>query len=263
MRRFLFSTYADNVAPIATVTASAEDPDYPVANLVDRNPGTPSKLTTTTGWWTLDFGVATVIEGVVLWKHTFDPGLEVRVQLNDTDSWTSPAIDTVIEIPALPGDGYPYNPFIDLTEIDDYATGWRYLRISVPTDNSRLLGIGDVFVSTALRELQYLQRPTKPAPKHPRVTHETDFLVPLRVSRGVRVRSYEADGFGEPADVAELLAWNDACHGGSRVGLFIPNPDVNDAWLVLLDEDALAPAEYEGYSTFHLGVDEFGAGLPL
>jgi hypothetical protein len=264
---WLYAHHLDNVAPLSTVTASAEDPAYLAVNLIDRNPGKPAKLTTTSGYWLGDFGEggAQVISAVALWKHNFDPGLEVLFQANDTDAWADPALSVAIPIPALPEDDYPFDPWVDLRDavgFDPYL-GYRYWRLVVTGTNSEPVAVGDLWLSSELRELRYLQDPVDVEEEHPVIEHRTDFKVSLIYDRGVRLRALSAEGFCDASEEAALWSWYRACRGRARVGLLLPNDQVNDAWFMRFPEGSLMTHAQCDQRTFSFKALEVGKGLPL
>lgn len=272
MNDFLYCHHLDNVAPNATVTASAEDAAYPATNLNDRNPGTPSYLTTDTGWWLFDFGAAQRVDLVAFWRHNFDPGLTVQIQANNSDSWDGspgPALSTTIEIPALPEDEYPFNPFVDLREVEGYQeAGYRYWRINIPNTNTLPCGIGDVWLAAAVRQLDYLRAPAEYDEDHPIVEHKTEFKISLIYDRGVRIRACKAEGQSSSAGGASLQSWYRACRGRARAGLLFPHAEVNDAWFMRFPEGGMVVHDFGeetpgGLVTFAFKAEEIAAGLPL
>ena len=149
----LYGLPSQNVASLATWTATPEDSAYPAANLVDLNPGKPSKLTATSGSWVGDFGATQRVDIVALWHHNFDAGLTVLWQGNDSDSWGSPALSEAFVIPPLPADRYPRCPFLDISPLmQGSPAGYRYYRLSVPSANSAYLAIGDLWLASVAND---------------------------------------------------------------------------------------------------------------
>lgn len=261
---WLYAHHLDNVAPLSTVTASAEDSAYLAENLIDRNPGKPAKLTTTTGGWVGAFAAPTVVQAVALWKHNLDPGLEVLFQMNDEDAWADPPLSVAIPIPAIPEDDYPFDPFVDLRDAEGYDEyGYLYYRLWVPSANTAPVAVGDLWLASELRQLRYLQDPVDVEEEHPVIEHRTDFKVSLIYDRGVRLRALSAEGFCDASEEAALWSWYRACRGRARVGLLIPNDQVNDAWFMRFPEGSLMTHAQCDQRTFGFKALEVGKGLPL
>ena len=189
----------------------------------------------------------------------------MQFQLNDSNAWGSPLLSTTIVIPALPEDDYPVCPFTDLRAVEGYSDSDAPLwwRLNVPNANSHPLAIGEIWLGGAARTFRYASSPIEVEEDHPVVEHETDFKVQLIVDRGVRVRALQAEGWGEPADVAALYGWYRACRGRARAGLLVPDATKNDAWFVRFPAGGMVVRDYESHATFAFRVQEIGAGLPL
>lgn len=154
-----YARYDDDlcIASPPTVTASAADSDYPVANLISENAGKPAKLTTTTGNWVLDFGAAVVPVMGILAFHYIDAGLEVRIQGNAADSWASPSYNQTITIPAKRKDGpstqkWTNNAVLTIAGSPSY----RYWRLVVVGTNSQVIAVGRFLLLSAIRTIGFL-----------------------------------------------------------------------------------------------------------
>jgi hypothetical protein len=261
----ILCTHLDNVASQATVTVSAEDTTYPIANAIDLNPQRPSKLTATTGWWKFSFAAAQRIDLISLWRNNFTAGLSVQIQGNATDAWGSPSLDTTIVIPTIPEDSDPLNPFKLLTGVTGYLiSGFQYWRINIPSANSHNLAIGDIWLSNITRILTGLQWGVEITEEHPIIEHLTKFRVSLIYDLGVRLRKFESDGIINATDYATLTSWYRACRGKARAGLFIPDSSINDCWFVRFSEDGLMTKQIgPAMWLFQLTLLEVGQGLPL
>src|SRR5689334_1397049 len=135
----------------AVITASAEDPDYPVSNWAFRKPSKPAGLLTASGDWIFDFGAAVNVAAFALIYHNFDPGLWVELQWNSSNSWTSPAGTQAITIPPSTEDEWTVNPWIEVTGSPTYRY-WRLHIVGSP-ENSQALKLGRPYFSGALRDL--------------------------------------------------------------------------------------------------------------
>ena len=262
----LFGLPSENVAPRATITATPEDSAYPARNLADLNPGKPSKLTAKSGNWVLDFGTAQRVDLVALWHHNLDARLTVLFQGNDSDSWGAPALSQTITIPALPRDGYPLCPFLDLSAfMVGSPIGYRYYRLQVPNANSANLAIGDLWLAEIRHDFSgALQWGLQETPDHPTVEHETEFRVGTVYDLGVRLRTIRGTVKAKPVLAAMLRDWDADAHGRARASLFIKDSSVNDALFVRFAPGGLTEtARGPSMSFFDFVVNEIGRGLPL
>lgn len=233
----IYQHFSDQVADAGTaiVQSGTEDTAYPVANLYDFNPAKPAKLTTTTGAWRWDFGAAQRIDLVAIIHHNLTAGLEVRIQGNATDAWGAPTFNQAITIPAYFGDGFPVNPWLDLTDKAAYSTsGFRYWRLVVVGTNGAPIAIGEVWLGALKRSLSPnldwgLKRQTERAT----VEHSTDFKVVNVYDLAVTVRRIAGSIEGSTDVQATAIHdwWRDT-RGRVRPFLLMPNGDENDAWLV-------------------------------
>lgn len=137
----------DRLSP--TITASAEDPDYPVTNWAYRNPAKPSKLLTDNGNWIFDFTVPANVAAFALIYHNFDDVLTVTLQWNSSNAWGAPAGQQQIVIPPVGEDGWTDNPWIEVTGSPTY----RYWRLLVAGSNGVPLSLGRPYFSGALLDL--------------------------------------------------------------------------------------------------------------
>lgn len=228
---FLYSRYSDNVAPNATpsVDTGTEDTAYPAANLVDRDPGKPAKLTTTTGSYLWDFGSAQRVDLFGLIHHNLTAGLDVKIQANATNAWGSPTVSAAVTIPALPGDGYNVNPFVDLTGVAGYSSGgFRYWRLLINTANANPVAIGEVWLGTTKRTMAWVLYGIEFVDAFPMIEHRTDFLVSHVYSFGVRNR--RVTGLVRMTnDIRDdLVAWGRDNRGRARGSLIVPDSTKND-----------------------------------
>lgn len=223
----------DNVAAAATITVETgtADDGYPADNLVDLNPGKPARLVETSGAWLFDFGAAQSLDLVALIHHNLDAGLDVRIQGNDTDDWTTPALDEAITIPAAAADGYPVCPFLDLTAITPRS--YQFWRLVVVDANAAPVAIGEVILGETIRELTVnVNWGARESEDRLIIEHTTDMGVSTIYDLGVRQRVFEGDVDTTDAGAAELRDLVRAARARVDPWLFIPDPDVNDAWFV-------------------------------
>lgn len=134
-----------------TITASNEDPAYPVTNWAFRIPSRPSKLLDDNGDWVFDFGGPANVAAFALIYHNFEEGLPAILQWNSSNAWGSPAGQQTITIPAATEDGWTVNSWIEVTGSPTYQF-WRLLVGGSP-GNSLPLALGRPYFSGALRDL--------------------------------------------------------------------------------------------------------------
>lgn len=92
--RFLW----DNLADAATLTASSENADFPVSNLVDRRFKEHHRTTgVDSEWWKWDLGSAQNIEAFVFWYHNFQEGATINLQAHATDEWGDPLLNVSLD----------------------------------------------------------------------------------------------------------------------------------------------------------------------
>lgn len=154
-------------APLATdVEASAEDSGYVAANLIEENPANPAKLTTTSGWWKLTFDAKRKPVAVALIYHYLDAGLDVRIEANNVDSWTSPPLSVAITIPAKRFDGPSFqkwtNNALALIDEDEYGDpdGYLYWRLHIVGTNSQACAVGRLWLPTELTAIDIFHAST-------------------------------------------------------------------------------------------------------
>ncbi len=144
----------DRFKDASAITASAEDSEYPVENIITENAANPAKLTTTTGWFVWAFDEKTTGDVLDIIYHYLDEGLTgVKIQANDSDSWATPAFEQTIEIPAKRHDGPSYQPWthnvrVELEGLED-PDGYLFWRLVFEDANSQEIVIGRVMLQTA------------------------------------------------------------------------------------------------------------------
>lgn len=230
-RAFFYNRPSDNAlaALSPTITASAEDSNYPVANLgdfSDHGVGQPSLLTTTSGSWVIDFGVATAIPLWVLW-HNFDAGLVVKIEGNASNSWGAPAFSADVTIAAKRRNGHTRKAWIDARDVTNYAA-YRYWRISVALSgpaNSVNVGL-KVWPGLTVREFETTFDRDLPIGSHQfQAAGFTDTGYAWHYKLAGAVRAFQGT---IPLDVSEIAAlddWFDEAGGDPSVVIFDPATD--------------------------------------
>lgn len=262
---FIYVHPPDNVAAMGTAVPSTEDVAYPIANIYDNNPAKPFRFDDVEGTIVWDFGAAQRIDLVSLIHHNLIFGLEVRVQMNATDSWATPSLDELILIPANELDGYPVNPWLDLTDKDGYLlAGYRFLRL-VFEDNGVNIALGEVVLGAIKRSLTIdMDWPIDDGVERPIVEHQTDYLVSTIYDFGVKQRTVRGTTKSTDAGRLAIRAWWDSCRGKLTPTLIVPFPEDNEAFFVRWESEARSDRrEFFDYSVIDLAWREVSRGLVL
>jgi len=115
----------DIVTSSATVTVEtgteSTDAHYQRPSLYDLDPSVPMKFTTTGPCrLVFAFGSPQHLDAVFLPNHNLDPGLNVRVQGNSSNSWSTPALDVPLLIRDRELDGHCLRPWVNLARFEPY-----------------------------------------------------------------------------------------------------------------------------------------------
>lgn len=267
MGRMLYSHYADNVAPNATVSVNSGtvDATYPAANLVDRILGKPAQLTTTTGSWVLDYGAAQRVDWVLLPMHNLIAGLEVRIQGNATDSWGTPTLNQTITIPTYRGDGFPVPCWQLLTGATGYTTGgFRYWRLVVVGTNSAAVKVGEFLMFDQVRTLNpNISWGVQMPEDWPLIDNRTSAGIDNVYDYGTLARQLNGDLDTTDAGLAAVRAWWQSCRGKVRPFGLVPDEDVNEAWVARFTNSLDPTLAINDRNTMALGFEEVGRGLVL
>lgn len=267
----IYQRRSDNVARTATITvgtgSAPSETEYQPAALVDENPAKVAKINSTTGAWLIDHGSATDVQVAALIHHNFDAGADVKIQRNATDSWGSPTMSVSFTIPTWQGSGstrWPINPWLDMTGQTGYSgSGFRYTRIVV-TSNSQNLQLGQLWLGGTLRRFTRNVARGFDLTRSRGVTENvTSFGVETIYPRhnprwGM---SFEVFGMDNTQRDAFRNQWDDV-GGRSYPWLFIPDGDVNEAYLVRwASTDEQMKRLYQALSGSTAAVVEAGRGL--
>lgn len=267
MGRAIYAHYSDNVAPSATITVNTgtEDPDYLAANLVDLNPSKPAQLTTTTGSWVFDWGAAQRVDWVNLPMHNLDAGLEVRVQMNATNSWGAPSLNTTIAIPTVRDDGLPVGSWKDLTGVAGYlVSGYRYLRLVVVGANSAAVKVGEFMILTTKRTLNpNISWGAQVPEQRLAQVNQTDAGVKMMYDLGTTLRTFRGELDTTDAGLAAVRAWWRNSRGPIFPFAFVLDEDVNEGvmarWASTLDPTLAI----NDRNTMPITIEELSRGLVL
>lgn len=269
MAHLQYSKFSDNVAPNAVITVGdigTEDADYPLANLADRDPSLPGQFTTTIARAVFDFTTAQRLDVAALIHHNLDAGLtNVLIEGNATDAWGAPSFSMPFVIPAYRDDGFPVNPFLDLTLDAQYsATGFRFWSIAVKDVNSAAVKLGEVWLGTTKRTLtRNIQWGVEMPEQWRGIVHETDFGVKTAYPYGTVQRSLSGNIQTTGAGIAALQSLYQDSFGIAKAVLVIPDPTVNDALMVRLVSPWNPRQDFIDIYEQRFDVEALSCGLPL
>lgn len=260
----VYARPSDNViANATTVTPSTEATGYEVENLWDGNPAKPWKATATTANIVFDFGSAQSLDWAALIHHNLTAGLEVRLQGNAADSWGAPTLNQTFTIPAYDQDGFPVNPWLDLSSIG--SRSFRYWRFVVVGTNAANVAVGEMWLVATKRALvKGVRVGYNYSRRRPLIEHVTDYGVSTIYDLGAKLRKWTGEIETTAADLLTLKAWWDACHGRALGTLLVPDASANEVALVRWTED---PLNFEQHFSRHNVVavawEEISRGLVL
>lgn len=262
---FIYQHPTDNVAGNVTPVPTTEDVTYPVANLFDRNPAKPFRFTDDEGNIVWNFGADQRIDLVSIIMHNLAPGLNVRVQMNGTDSWATPSMDVALVIPAYDLDGYPVNPWVDMTDKTGYlVAGYQFLRLLFP-ENPDDIALGEAWLGSLKRTLPVdLDWPIEDSVDRPIVEHTTDYRASTIYDFGVKQRSLSGITKSTTAGRTAVKQWWDSCRGRVVPHLIVPFPEDNEAFMMQFADPVRGDRrEFEGYNVLDLAWREVSRGLVL
>lgn len=262
----MFARYAlpsDDLAGTASsVTASAEDSEYPATNLIAPTntghlnlPSRPAKLSTTSGSWSLTFDSPIAVVAAALIYHNFDEGLDVTLDAGG-------GFSIPIPIPAKPaeGDDWTLSPWVTFggTQTDD---AWV---LNVNAANSQNAQVGRLLLLGALRQIETDVRWGGEEQEERTIIAQATELGVETIFDLYNVRRRLAGEFGyRDPEAAELLTlWRTA---RIRVlpWLLIPDDTINDAWFVRFDDVATSRVrETINFNRIPFRVREVSRGLP-
>lgn len=161
---FYWGPHEDLARRAIAIYGTAEDPAYPAANLIAEDPARTAKLTAATGAWILEFAEKVAPIAAALIYQYLDEGLNVEIQGNDTDVWTSPAFVATIPIPAKRFDGPTYqkwtiNPWSGIFDDLPDPAGYLFWRLAIHGTNSQAVAIGRLSLPGAVHQVTLFQDP--------------------------------------------------------------------------------------------------------
>ena len=262
----IYSRYSDNLARGKTciVDSGVEDTSYLAANLVDGDVTLPAKLTGFTGRWRVDMGASVSIDVVALINHNLYaeiPG--VTIGGNDDGNYANPltVANKALVIPAWREDGMCTNVVRD---ISDDANTARYWFLNFANANDAPIAIGELWLGSTARTLDYLQNPSQSIDERRRYVSETVTGTRLIYDHGVTVREFSGGlTLGNTTDKASFVSLVRDAHSTVRPWLFWPNSAVNDAMVVRFMTDPQVTQETPVIWRVEFEAREVSMGVPL
>jgi hypothetical protein len=250
----------DNVVGNATtITTSGNPSDYPPSFLWDAAPGSPAKLSATSGWFLFQFPGAQVVQLASLIHSNLAAGLSnVNIQANSINNWAAPPFNQSFTIPTWRKNGFPYNPWLDLRSLPGYnPAGYAWWRISFGTVNAANISVGELWLGSTYRSFPYGNRPGSDRGwkfNNSIDTTDAGFTLGYELAGPQRRNSFTVDYLSMSAPDKtirdELHDWIEVCRGSLRPFLMVMDTTVNEAQLVKWSEDEIS------YSTSSLGKHE-------
>lgn len=256
----------------ASVAATAsEDPAYPATNLIIENPAKPAKLTATSGSWVLNFSSAIAPVAAILVYQYLDAGLEVRIQGNSSNSWSSPPYNQTITIPAKRRDGpvdqrWTRNASLIITGNPSYAW-WRLIVVGT---NSQNVVVGRLILASALSPVKLLLREgIDEGDEEQNIVQPTELDVETVVSIAGPRRSFS--GVASASDLSSspltqgstFRDLHESQEGRQHPFAFYPFGQSEEPWLVRFESSAGARRHGDGHVQYWpFAVKEVSRGLP-
>ncbi len=280
MAETFYYVHPSDVVAVSALTAQigTADAAYPLVNATDFSQAkiaAPSKLVEVTGAWQADLGSTKRVDLVVLWVNV-DEALVIDVQMHASASWGAPTVNGHLTMPARRADGFARKVFLDLRAVSGYTTsGLRYLRINVAGTNSAPLGL-KLLAFSRIRQLGVdFQWGVADDEQHLGIVMKTDAGVRWGYDLAAAPRGLKGSALLTDADAETVREWFRACAGVVKHTVIIPEPTVNDAWLVYwspggfaIESPSLTVArhsttrEYQDANATSLQFEELTAGDP-
>ena len=136
----MITFYSNNLVDLATITASNANALFPVANLKDARRSKVVRTTTASDSIVFDFGSSKSINSIVIVPSMAGFGIATAtLELNSTDTWTTPALSEAITLNTT--HGFAYKEFL--------TQSLRYARL-VFTSSLSYSEISKVFIGESI-----------------------------------------------------------------------------------------------------------------
>jgi hypothetical protein len=213
-----------NILPGNSFSMTNQDAAYPATNGNDRDPSKPLKATGNSTVITL--GAVGALEGFAIIHHNLF-GATVTLAAGG-------GFSQAMTIPANTADGQPVNPWLDLRDAAGRTGSWT-LTITGASANvwiGELVGVTDLQPMPLLLNVEFAKR-------HPIIKHTTFYHHDLKYDRGIRYGRATGSLIDDDDRQLVLDLW-DATRGPLYPFLFIPDVDVNRAWLAEFSDEEMA-----------------------
>jgi hypothetical protein len=244
-----------------TITPSSQDSAYPINNLYDKNPAKAFKLDATSGSIVIDFGSAKTVQFVAIIHHNLDVALSgVAIQGNSSNSWGAPAFSQTITIPAYELDGFPVNPFID---ISGTSPSYQFWRLNFGTPNSVKIQLGQLWIGALKRSFSpnNFEWGYDEIVERMLIDLKTDYDVSTIYDLGAKIRSWSPTLMTTVPGVDQFQQLWDACHGRALPMIVVIDPTINDARMVRFSDPIRTITRTPGIQTIKFGWREVSRGL--
>lgn len=261
----VYQLYSDNVVRglTPTLTTGTADADYPITNITDGLLYVPAKVAPAGNAVAIVFDLTspTHVELVSLGHLSDMTGATCAVQGNATNAWGAPTLSVALSLPTAAEDGQRVCPFLDLSTQASHS--FRYWRLAF-AGVSGTFQLGEVWFGAQLRSLGVnYQVPFTEREDHGRITHETEYGIRHVFDKVIRQRRWIGNVRATSTDLAGLRSAYRSARGSTRLGLWVPDPEVNDAWWGRWDTTWSVTTQYT--EVYDLGIEflEEGRGMAL
>lgn len=213
-----------------------------------------------------DRGASGAFGLAAFFNANFDAALAMAIATASNAAFSTGVTSDAVTVPATRADGRRVAPFVDLS-----ARSNRYFRLDVTGTNSVAPAMGEWWLTSAKRVLAPVSAMRYGMTTHkrrPAKVHETEAGPAAPIDYGVTRRFITGEFRTSAAGVAQLDALWEAVKGPVLPFLWIPDSDVNEAWLVRFVSDFdVTPIEATDDDGEWVDVavtfDEVSAGVPV
>lgn len=153
-----YSRHSDNVSALVTPTLQTGTINVlrPITRLIDRDPATATKTTSTgDSRWLWSYPAPQRIDGLWLPMYNSPAGTALRLEGHTSNSWASPLVSVSVTVPPYGGD-LPRGLFFNVTAHPAYSdSGLQYWSLLVPNAGI-ITALGEAFLSRQLRTTRNL-----------------------------------------------------------------------------------------------------------
>lgn len=253
----MFGRYAlptEELAQTATsITASAEDSEYPAEHAVTPTSRRPAKLTTTTGYWDIQLPSAMAVGAIHIVYPNFDDELDVTLE---------PDGGTPIDIPIVSPWENDWRPSPCFEFTPQTSDLWR---LAINTPNTNPVQVFKILLYEALRDLENDVRwGVVEDEEQGDIRHVTEGGIDNFAEVWAPRRSFVGEFALKDNKATELIVLHRDARQRIKPWTLKPGPDVDEGWWVRF-EDARWSRAREGpnHNIFPFRVREVGRGLPF